>query len=118
MLEYRAWGPSRRKIEDEFDPPFPPIRVPVELANVLLVDSGPASARGSASKHFDNFFDKVFLGWDSKLLSPADLAATADWLDAWAAEADRDPRLAGVARAVAERMRSAADADWYAEWDI
>lgn len=119
MLEYSAWGPSRRKPREAFDPPFEPIRLPVELANVLLVEDGPPAARGSASKHFDEFFDRIFLGWDSKLLSPADLEATAAWLDDWADAPDhRDAALAGSARSAARRMRAAAGTGWYAQWDI
>lgn len=120
-IRYLPWGPSRRWRGEAVRPPFTPIRIPD--AAVLALDAAEREGTapnyvGSATKHFDNIFDQFAHGWSSKLLSPDDARATADWITAWASTlpADAPDRVASLA--AAERIREAATSDWYFDWEI
>lgn len=119
-IRYLPWGPSRRWLGEVARAPFAPIRLPD--AAVLALDAADRAGTapnyvGSASKHFDNIFDRFSYGWSSKLLSPADARATADWIDAWAAALPADAPERMPSLAAAERLREAADVDWYLDWE-
>ena len=102
-------------------PPFAPIRLPD--AAVLALDAADKTGDapryvGSFTKHFDNILDRLAHGWDSKLLSPDDARATADWIETWAAALDADDPARVPSLAAAERLREAAGADWFFDWEI
>lgn len=120
-IRYLPWGPSRRWHGDVAVRPFAPIRLPA--AAVLALDAAERAGSapkyvGSASKHFDNIFDRFAHGWDNKLLSPDDAVATADWLVQWATDLPADDPDRTASLAAAERMREAAKSDWYFDWEI
>jgi hypothetical protein len=120
-IRYLPWGPSRRWHGEVTTPPFAPIRLPD--AAVVALDAADRAGTapkyvGSASKHFDNIFDRFAHGWDNKLLSPDDAVATADWIVEWAATLPADAADRNGSLAAAERLREAARADWYFDWEV
>lgn len=112
-MRYLPWGPSRRWHGEVTDPPFAPITLPNELIVALDASEDAPPYLGSASKHFDDVFSRLFHGWDNKLLSPDDARATAKWIEHWVAE---EPAREGALR-VAARLRAAAEHNWYFDWE-
>lgn len=117
-IEYSAWGPSRRWRGRVVRSPFRPIRLPDAVVAALDAAADAPAYVGSASKHFDDMFSRLFFGYDNKLLSPDDARATAAWIAAWADAAGRDPEMADAARTAARRLAAAAEHDWYLDWEV
>jgi len=118
MVEYHGWGPSRRwRNELIEDPPFRPIRMPIEVERALDKDPKAPHFLGSSAKYFDTVFEEFFYGYSGKLLTPDDARATAEWMSTWAAQPDRDPALAAKTTDAARRLAAAADFGWYLYWE-
>ncbi|WP_294180736.1 hypothetical protein [uncultured Schumannella sp.] len=112
-MRYLAWGPSRRWRGEVIAPPFAPITLPNDIIAALDASPDAPPFLGSASKHFDDVFSRLFHGWDNKLLSPDDARATAEWIEGWVREAPGRESALGVA----QRLRAAAEHDWYFDWE-